>query len=69
MTKRYHLLTVKGRTRNHCFNVIADDTYLQEWRDDGIDINPLVNEIPWWAADGILLKVWCWLQDIGLLKP
>jgi hypothetical protein len=69
MSKRYYLLTIRGKTTEYCFTVIGDEKYLDEWRKEGIDIDPLEHDVPKWAVDMGLFKVWCWLQDLGFLRP
>jgi len=62
--KQLMLLEVRGRTKPWDFIVEGDSDYLEEWREDGLDINPLVNVIPEWVVDIGLLRPWCFFQDL-----
>ncbi len=56
-------LTVRGKTREHDFVVEdAELKYLEEYWADGLEIYPLVNEIPTWIP-GVLVSLWCKVQD------
>ncbi len=59
---------VKGKTKTWSFNSYCDTKYLDEWRADGIDIDPIENIIPTWVVDLGLLKPWCFLQDLWNFK-
>lgn len=65
--KRLCLLSVRGKRREWGFDVWVDDKHLEEWREDGLDIHPIVNNIPQWIPELGLTRVWCWLQDRGIL--
>ena len=62
--KQLMLLEVRGKNKLWDFTVEGDSKYLKEWRDDGLDINPLVNVIPQWVVDIGFLHVWCFFQDL-----
>jgi len=58
------LLEVHGKNKTWDFEVNGDTKFLEEWRDDELDINPMVNIIPEWIVNIGLLKPWCFFQDI-----
>ena len=68
-SKKYFILEVKGKNHTWCFNTIGHEEYWQDWIDDGLKIDLLVNEIPEWAVNMGLLRIWVFFQDIGFLKP
>jgi hypothetical protein len=41
-------ITVNGNTKTWGFQFVGDDEYLDEWRDDGLD----VDEVVWEVNDG-----------------
>jgi len=58
------LLEVHGKNKTWDFTVEGDSKYLEEWRDDELDINPLVNVIPQLVVDIGGLRPWCFFQDL-----
>ena len=62
--KQLMLLEIRGKNKTWNFTVEGDTQYLEEWREDGLDINPLVNIIPQWAVNIGLLRPWCFIQDL-----
>ena len=62
--KRVFGITVKGNNKTWCFDFDGDPKYLDEWRADGLQVDPVVNIIPKWIVDIGLLKIWCFFQDI-----
>ena len=63
MTKRVFEIGVRGKTKSYSFNFDGDPKYLDEWRAQGLDINPVLNIIPAWAVDMGLLNIWIFFQD------
>ena len=41
----------------------GDPEYLREWRDNGFDIDEVLNTIPVWAVRLGLTRIWCRAQD------
>lgn len=62
--KKLCSITIKGKQHTWSFHTFVDIKYLNEWREDGIEIYEIENIIPKWIVDAGLLKVWCFLQDI-----
>lgn len=67
MTKRLYRLIVRGKLHEWAFDIRGDPKYLREWLDDGLDVNIVLNEIPFWVMQLGLTKLWCWLQDNGII--
>lgn len=62
-------LFVRGKTQEWDFVVVDQQAkYLQDMRDDGLEIYPLVNEIPpWFPFIGLwnrIQSLWCKVQDL-----
>jgi hypothetical protein len=69
MSKIKMTLSVKGKSgKEYSFDVYADKKYLDQWWNEGIEIYPLVNEIPEWAVNMGLTHVYCFFQDIFNFK-
>lgn len=68
MAHRWLVIHVRGRTTEYQFPVWADDKYLDEWRGDGLNIDYLLNTVPQWAQQLGLTKIWCRLQDRGIIS-
>lgn len=63
MSKKLLSITVKGNHHEWSFNFYADHKYIQEWRDDGLEIDEICNIIPTWVVNSGLTKIWVRLQD------
>ena len=63
--KQLMTLVVRGKTTEYEFTVEGYSEHLEEWRAEGLDINPLVNVIPQLAVELGLLGVWCFFQDLS----
>lgn len=64
MTKKLYSITIRGRKKEWGFDVWVDPKYVPEWREDGIKIERVYNEIPQWIVKLGLVDFWCWLQDV-----
>ena len=62
--KQLMILQVHGKNKLYNFTVMGNNKLLEEQRDDGLDINPLVNVIPEWIVNIGLLHPWCFFQDL-----
>lgn len=62
--KKLCSITIKGKTKTWSFNTFVDLKYLDEWREDGIEIDEIENVIPVWVVDMGLTHIWCFLQDV-----
>ncbi|HOH58982.1 MAG TPA: hypothetical protein PLQ22_03105, partial [Bacilli bacterium] len=62
--KKLCSITIKGKTKTWTFNTFVDLKYIDEWREDGIEIDPIENVIPVWVVDMRLTRIWCFLQDV-----
>jgi hypothetical protein len=63
MSKKLYSITIRGKQKSWCFNTFIDERYLEEWREDGIVIEEIINIIPLWVQQMGLTKPWCFLQD------
>jgi len=61
-------IEIKGKHKSWSFPFYGDSKYLNEWREDGLKIDEIVNTIPEWVVDLGLTKVWCFFQDIFNFK-
>jgi len=68
MAKKLYAVYVKGRERHWSFPVLLDEKHIQEYRDDGLVVDEIVNTIPVWVVDCGLTKLWCFLQDVFNFK-
>jgi len=62
--KQKMCITVQGKTGQFVFNFIGDDKYVQNWRDEGLDIDVIAYSIPKWVVDLGLIQVWVKATDI-----
>jgi hypothetical protein len=68
MSKKLLSLTVRGSEKVWSFEFYGDPKYLEDWREDGLEVNQIVNTVPLWVADLKLVRHWCFLQDIFNFK-
>jgi len=61
--KRYALM-IRGRRNEWSFPVWAKPEHVEEWREDGLIVDEVLNVIPQWVVDLGLTRPWCWLQDV-----
>lgn len=59
---------IKGKEKNWSFNFYGDPKYLNEWREDGLDVVEICNTIPLWIHNLGLTKIWIFLQDLFNFK-
>lgn len=60
--KQLLAITVRGKQHTWTFHFDGDPKYLQEWRDDGLEVDELYNTIPEWLP-GWAIRPWCFIQD------
>ena len=65
--KRYSI-TIYGKEKKWSFDTFIDPKYLQDYWDDNIQIDEVLNTIPEWVADIGLGKPWCFFQDLFNFK-
>ena len=53
-------LFVKGTGKTWSFRVTGTPQHLADWREDGLEVDEVVNTIPAWAP----CRLWCWCQDL-----
>jgi hypothetical protein len=62
--KKLLCIDVRGKHREWLFNFYGNPKYLDEWRQDGLKIDEVVNVIPEWVVNIGATKLYCFLQDI-----
>ena len=68
MAKKLYAVYVRGRERHWKIPVLLDEKHIQEYLDDGLVVDEIVNTIPVWVVDLGLTRAWCFLQDIFNFK-
>lgn len=66
--KKQMLLEVRGKEHRWGFIVNCEESDLQEWIDDGLDIFVIGNTIPEWVSSLGLTHIWCFFQNIFNFK-
>ena len=60
-------IEVKGKEKEWSFSFYGDPKYIDEWREDGLEIDEIVNTcptwVPWWG-----IRVWFFFQDLFNFK-
>ena len=67
MKPLFYTLNIRGKEHNWSFPVEAKPKHLQEWRDDGLDMDEVFNAVPMGIVNLGLTKPYCLMQDLGLL--
>lgn len=57
-------IEVRGKHKKWGFTFYGDKKNIQEWRDDGLEVSEIENQIPVWVADYGVTRIWCFMQDI-----
>lgn len=64
MNQRF-AITVRGKSGAiYSFPFEGDPKYLDEWREEGFEIDEVLNTIPVWAVNLGLLRPWIAVQDL-----
>lgn len=63
MGKKLISIIVKGKEKEWGFSFYGDPEDLQEWREDGLQVDLVENTIPDNLPIG-LTKLWCFFQDL-----
>lgn len=66
--KKLLSIKVRGAEKDWSFSFYGDPKHLDEWRDDGLEIDEIVNTVPVWAAELGLQKIWFFIQDVFNFK-
>ena len=66
--KKLLSLEVKGAEKSWSFSFYGDPKHLNEWRQDGLEIDEICNTIPEWVVDIGLSKPWIFIQDLFNFK-
>lgn len=57
--KKLYSLDIRGKRKEWCFDIWADPKYVEEWRNDGLVLQEILNTVPMWVADFKLTRIWC----------
>lgn len=68
MAKKLFSIEVKGKHHKWSFNFYGDTKDLETWRQDGLEINEVINSIPEWAVNMGLTRLWFFFQDLFNFK-
>lgn len=63
MNKRY-ALNVRGKYHEWSFPIWANPQHVKDWRNDGLDIDEVLNVIPAWVVALGLTDLWVWVEDL-----
>lgn len=62
-------ISVRGKRKTWGFHFYGDPKYIEEWREDGLDVTIIENTIPaWWVDWGFSVRLWCIAQDLFHFK-
>ena len=64
MTKKLLSLSIKGKEKTWSFNFYGDTKYLKDWRNDGLEIDEVINTIPDWIVYMGFSRIWIFFQDL-----
>lgn len=67
MSKKLFSIDVRGRHKEWSFLFWGDAKHLDEWRADGLRVNEVINVVPEVVVNLGLARLWCFLQDIGIV--
>lgn len=62
--KKLYSLQVRGKSKEWSFDIIANPKHVEDWREDGLEIDEIINRIPEWVVDIGLTKLWIFIQDL-----
>jgi hypothetical protein len=60
--KKLYSMEIRGNTKQWSFYFHGDPKYVNEWRDDGLEINEIINVIPEWIVSIGLMRPWVFFQ-------
>ena len=64
MRKELYSITVRGNNKTWSFDIEGTEEWQKEWREDGLEVDEVVNIIPKWIVDLGLVKLFCRIQDL-----
>lgn len=67
MKKKYAII-IQGKRHEWSFITHINPKYLNEWREDGVVLEEIVNTIPLWVNEFGLTRPWVFLQDLFNFK-
>ncbi len=66
--KRKFAIKVRGADATYSFNFIGDDEHWQDWLDQGLEVDMVVNTVSPLVQRLGLTSLVCYLQDKGWMK-
>lgn len=57
-------IIVKGNHHTWSFHFDAKPEYIQDWRDDGLEIDEIYYAIPAWVVNLGLTRPWMFFEDL-----
>lgn len=63
MTTKLYTVKIKGKSNDYYFHVWLGPEFLDEYREDGIELDEVINTVPAWLP-AVLVKPWVAAQDI-----
>ena len=57
-------ISIQGKSKKWAFITKGDPKYIEEWRNDGLEINVIENMIPEFVVDMGLTRIYCFFQDV-----
>jgi hypothetical protein len=62
---KLYSLIIRGKYREWTFPILAKPEWVEDWRNDNLNVDEIINTIPQWYVDlGLPVKLWCFIQDI-----
>ena len=61
-------IEIRGDTKDWSFNFYGDPKYIEDWREDGLEINEIINTVPEWVVHLGMVKPWVFFQDLFNFK-
>lgn len=65
---RLYGLTIRGKYNEWSFPIYAKPEHAEDWMDDGLLVEEIVNTIPVWINNLGLAGLWCFFQDLRSRK-
>ena len=57
-------IEIIGKSATWCITAPMSEIQIESMRNDGVDVHEVMNQIPEWAVELGLTRVWCFMQDV-----
>jgi len=64
MSEKLLAVTVTGKQHSWSFHTYADPKYIQEWLDDGLEVEEVINVVPTRVVNLGALRIFVFLQNL-----